>query len=150
MAKEKENAAPAEDKPQLEVLKFYAAVLSSDGSYATEEFDTLDELQARLTELVDRDVSVFSFAGVQLKVSKPPFRHLLTPWGNKPLFAVPTDNLEPDDTGYLGLDPAHLEQPPQVKLPSAQKNSAASDEFFSDETDTVTNIFDTILPDPDN
>jgi hypothetical protein len=144
MAKEKQ------EQPQLETIKFYAAVLGNDGSYATQEFDTLEELQAKLTELVDKDVSVFSFAGVQLKVSKPPFRHLLTPWGNKPLFAVPTDNLEPDDTGYLGLDPAHLEPPPQVKLPSAQRNSGAADEFFSDEAETVTNIFDTILPDPDN
>jgi hypothetical protein len=142
-----ENKQP--EPPALETIKFYAAVLTPDGAYTVQEFDTLEDLQSRLTELVDKDVTVFSFAGAQLKVSKPPFRHLLTPWGAKPLFSVPTDNFEEDTTGYLGLDPVHLEAPPQVRVP-ASKPSSSGDEFFSDDTDNVTNIFDTILPDPDN
>lgn len=133
----------------LDKLCFYAAVLTPDGTYTVQEFGTLDALQAHLAELVDRDVTVFSFAGVQLKVSKPPFRHLLTPWGAKPLFTVPTENFEEDTSGYLGLDPVHLEGPPQVRVPPS-KPSSAGDEFFSDDGDNVTNIFDTILPDPDN
>jgi hypothetical protein len=137
------------EKLTIDTVRFYAAVLTPDGTYTVQDFDTLEELQTKLTDLVDKDVTVFSFAGTQIKVSKPPFRHLLTPWGPKPLFSVPTDNFEEDTTGYLGLDPVHLEGPPQVRVPPA-KSSSAGDEFFSDDGDNVTNIFDTILPDPDN
>jgi len=138
------------EQPTIDTVRFYAAILTPDGAYTVQEFDTLEDLQTRLAELVDRDVTVFSFAGAQLKVSKPPFRHLLTPWGAKPLFSVPTENFEEDETGYLGLDPVHLEAPPQVRVLAAKQPFSASDEFFSDEGDNVTNIFDTILPDPDN
>lgn len=130
--------------------KFYAAILHADGKYVVEEFDSQDALAARLRWLVDKDVSVFSFAGTQLKISKPPFRYLLTPWGNLPLFAQPTDTLEPDDTGYLGLDPIHLEDPPEIKMPAPPKAAHQSDEFFSDDGDNVLNVFDNVLPDPDS
>lgn len=149
MADEKQQPEQPE-QPQIDPVRFYASVLTPDGAYSVQEFDTLEALQERLADLVDKDVTVFSFAGVQLKVSKPPFRHLLTPWGAKPLFTVPTDNFEEDETGYLGLDPVHLEAPPQVRVPTTKQPSAAADEFFSDDGDNVTNIFDTILPDPDN
>jgi hypothetical protein len=138
------------EQPKIDTVRFYAAILTPEGSYTVQDFETLEELQTRIADLVDKDVTVFSFAGVQLKVSKPPFRHLLTPWGAKPLFTVPTENFEEDTTGYLGLDPVHFEAPPQVRVPTAKQSSAAGDEFFSDDGDNVTNIFDTILPDPDN
>lgn len=144
-----DETKPAEQQ-QLETVRYYAAILTADGDYTVQDFDTLEALQARLIELIDHDVTVFSFAGVQLKVSKPPFRHLLTPWGAKPLFSPPTENFEEDATGYLGLDPIHLEAPPSVNVPPPKASSGAGDEFFSDDADNSTNIFDTILPDPDN
>jgi len=129
---------------------YYAVILSPEGDFRVEEFDTLEKLSARLKELVNRDVSVFSFAGVRLNISKPPFRHLLTPWGNMPLFDISADSLEPDETGYLGVDPVHLESPPEIKTPSAPKSSVNSGDFFSDEDDGSLNVFDSVLPDPDS
>jgi hypothetical protein len=135
----------------IEPVRFYAAILHADGVYNVEEFETLDALVARVKGLVDRDVSVFSFAGTRLQISKPPFRHLLTPWGAQPLFDPPGDNLEPDDSGYLGLDPAHLEDPPEVKAPTGPNRSTTpTNEFFSDDDENVVNVFDNILPDPDS
>lgn len=129
---------------------YYAAILTHDGEFKVEDFDSLAALVVRLKELVDKDVSVFSFAGVRLNISKPPFRHLLTPWGNLPLFDIQSDKLEPDDTGYLGVDPVHLEAPPEIKTPGAQKSSVNSGDFFSDEDDGALNVFDGVLPDPDS
>jgi hypothetical protein len=142
--------AEAENKDVPQPGKYYAAILHSDGTYTVEEFDALEKLAARLRELIDRDVSVFTFAGTRLQISKPPFRHLLTPWGNLPLFTAPDAELEPDDTGYLGLDPIHLEDPPEIKAPRAPKANSESDEFFSEDTENVLNVFDSILPDPDS
>jgi len=105
----------------------------------------------RLKELIDRDVSVFNFAGAQLHISKPPFRHLLTPWGAEPLFTVPAQDFEVDDTGYLGLDPIHIGDPPQLKLPKQTTRQANADnEFFDDTDDNTLGAFDNILPDPDS
>ena len=129
---------------------YYAVILTPEGDFKVEEFDTLDKLTARLKELVNRDVSVFSFAGVRLNISKPPFRHLLTPQGNLPLFDISADSLEPDETGYLGVDPVHLEAPPEIKTPSAPKSSVNSGDFFSDEDDGSLNVFNSVLPDPDS
>jgi len=129
---------------------YYAVILSPEGDFKVEEFDALEKLTTRLKELINKDVSVFSFAGVRLNISKPPFRHLLTPWGNMPLFDISTDSLEPDDTGYLGIDPVHLEAPPEIKTPSTPKSSVNSGDFFSDEDDGSLNVFDGVLPDPDS
>ena len=146
-----EQTQPEADEPHsIETQRYYAAMLTADGEFKVEEFDNLEKLTARLKELVDRDVSVFSFAGTRLAISKPPFRHLLTPWGNLPLFDIKQDELEPDDTGYLGLDPIHLEAPPEIKSPTTSKSSVNSGDFFSDEDDGSLNVFDGVLPDPDS
>lgn len=129
-------------------LKFYAAILDVEGEYSVEEFDTLDALVARIKSLVNQDVSVFSFCGTQLKISKPPARHLMTPWGNKPLFDI-NDALEVDEKGYLGADPIYLHEPPQVHIPTAkQKQPENADDFF-DDGENVLGVFDSVLPDPD-
>lgn len=133
----------------LDKLQYYAAILHSDGQYAVESFETLEALVARLKELLDRDVSVFSFAGTQLKLSKPPFRHLITPWGAQPLFTLPGEELEEDTTGYLGMDPVHFEKPPQIKMPTI-KSAAGADEFFDPDVDSPLGVFDGVLPDPDS
>jgi hypothetical protein len=141
-----ESATPAFnfDAP----LRFYAAILDIEGEYTVEEFDTLDALVARIKSLVNQDVSVFSFCGTQLKISKPPARHLMTPWGNKPLFDI-NDALEVDEKGYLGADPIYLHEPPQISVPTAkQKQPENADEFF-DDGDNVLGVFDSVLPDPD-
>jgi hypothetical protein len=137
------------EKLDLPDIKFYAAILHSDGDYSVEQFDTADALASRLKELIDKDVSVFNFAGTQLKISLPPFRHLLTPWGAKPLFAVNTTDLEPDESGYLGVDLIHLTDPPALQTPK-QSNAISDDDFFENKEDTSFGVFDDILPDPDN
>jgi hypothetical protein len=70
----------------------------------------------------------------------------MTPEENIPLYNVPEEP-EPDDTGYLGVDPAHLEDPTPLQTPPAQITQP--DEFFSDDTNEIRNIFDDALPDPD-
>lgn len=128
---------------------FHVVILQPDGEFATESFATAEELAARLKALINRDVSVACYQGVRLNISKPPMRHLMTPAGNIPLFDAP-QTIEPDETGYLGVDPTHLEDPPQLGVPAAQKAGTAPDEFFSDEDGEAINIFDSALPDPDN
>lgn len=132
--------------------KFYAVVLHPDGEFKVEPYDDLASLVTRLKALVDRDVSVFSFSGIQLKISKPPFRHLLTPSGPQPLFDINSEELEADDTGYLGVDPIHLAHPPTLKSPDVSRAlSPDSDEFFDDEAgETGLGVFDSVLPDPDS
>jgi hypothetical protein len=142
MSKKEDNNKPLSD------IKFYAAILYPDGDYRVEQFDTAEELAAKLKSLIDKDVSVFNFAGVQLKVSKPPFRHLLTPWGSTPLFNAET-NMEPDESGYLGVDPIHLAEPPQLSAPNASR-AMPDDDFFDDKDDNSLGVFDNVLPDPDS
>jgi hypothetical protein len=75
---------------------------------------------------------------------------LLTPTGPVPLFDINADKLEPDDTGYLGVDPAYLETPPEIKVPGVRTASTPTDEFFSEDDENTLNVFDNILPDPDS
>jgi hypothetical protein len=130
-----------------EPLKFFAAILHPDGEYECRVFESVKKLVSCVKDLIDKDVSVFTFAGTQLKVSKPPFRHLLTPWGAHPLFDVPT-TFEPDDTGYLGSDPILMADPPQISEP--KQTAADNDEFFDDGSSQELGVFDNALPDPDS
>lgn len=138
----------AEEAAHQPETKYGVVILTHDGAFKTETFDTLDALVARLTDLVDKDVSVSCFAGQPLPISKPPFRHLLTPWGNKPLFVLPQENLEQDDTGYMGVDPIHLESPPTITTRPAANST--DDEFFGDDGGDAIDIFNGVLPDPEN
>ena len=128
---------------------FYAVVLHADGTFATEQFESVELLAARLKELINHDVSVSCFTGARLHVSKPPMRYLITPAGNVPLFDT-DPAIEPDDSGYLGVDPAHLEDPPQLTVPPVGRPTPATDEFFSDDEGDAINLFDNALPDPDS
>lgn len=132
-----------------EIIAFHAVILHPDGSFATETFSSAAEMTERLKELINRDVSVSCFKGTRLNISKPPLRYLMTPDGNIPLFST-EDAIEPDDSGYLGVDPAHLEDPPQLSVPPVGRPTTASDEFFSDDDGETINIFDNALPDPDS
>lgn len=147
MSKEKDKT----EKQPGKGTKFYAVILQANGDFGVETFDSLDPLVTRIKTLVNKDVSVFSFAGHLLPVSKPPFRHLLTPWGPKSLFDMQPEDLEIDDTGYLGIDPIHLTDPPQLKTPTGDKNFADdSAAFFDDSDDPGMGVFDNVLPDPDS
>lgn len=131
---------------------FFAVVLHSDGAFTTEQFSSVAALVARLRELVDKDVSVSCFSGTRLQISKPPLRYLMTPEENYALFEVP-ETPEPDDTGYLGVDPIHMGDPPQLKTSPAARAAAGPntpDEFFDDSNDNVMGVFDNVLPDPDS
>jgi hypothetical protein len=134
-------------EPSTPVLSWHAVILDAYGEFSTETFETADQLAARLKELIDRDVSVSCFYGARVPISKPPTRYLMTPQGNIPLFAAPTE-VEPDDSGYLGVDPKHLEDPPTLRPPK-ETPSTDSDEFFSDDDGDAINIFDSAMPDPD-
>ena len=143
--KQSEQPAP----PQLQSLEYYAAVLHATGLYSVETFATVEALTERLRELTDQDVSVFCFAGAQLKISKMPFRHLITPWGAFKLFDIPPESeLEEDETGYLGFDPIHLENAPEVNVKS-KSAPPMGDEFFTDPA-ASDDLFTDILPDPDS
>jgi hypothetical protein len=138
-----------QNEPTPPPTNYYVVILHSDGALATEEFEALPDLVARLKALINTDVSVFAFSGTRLQISKPPYRYLLTPEANIALYDVPED-LEPDDTGYLGVDPTYLETPPEIKAPNVRTSSAPANEFFSDEDENTINVFDNILPDPDS
>jgi hypothetical protein len=139
----------ADETPAPLPVKFYAAILRADGEYVVEEFDDVEALAAALKNLINKDVSVFPFMGQRLHISKPPLRFLMLPTGNVPLFDVQTDNLEPDTTGYLGLDPVYFEEPPQLKVPKP-KAPGDADEFFDDnDSSSALGVFDGLLPDPD-
>lgn len=142
----------SKDKTPEQSPQFHVVILHADGEFATESYTALADLVTRLKELTDSDVSVFAFSGVQLKISKPPFRHLLTPQGPQPLFDITADNLEPDDSGYLGVDATHLAEPPVIKSPDVSRAlSPDADEFFDDDSgDNGLGVFDSVLPDPDN
>lgn len=144
-----EASSESPDSPELPV-SYFAVVLHSDGAFVTEQFDSITALVSRLRELVNKDVSVSCFAGARLAISKPPLRYLMTPDGNHALFEMPREP-EPDDTGYLGVDPIHMGDPPQLKMPQgARPTTGAPDEFFDDSNDNVMGVFDNVLPDPDS
>lgn len=146
MAKEKQAASAEPEK-----ISFHAAVLQSDGTFAVESFAKLEDLAARIKALIDKDVTVFAFSGDRLHISKPPFRHLLVPGSDPvPLFDLPR-TLEPDESGYLGVDPINLQGPPEIKSAAGGRAPVATDEFFDDDTGgNVLGVFDNMLPDPDS
>lgn len=125
---------------------WFAVILQADGSFCTESFLDANALAERLKELINTDVSVSCFRGERVLISKPPLRHLMTAEGNLPLFDTEAV-VEPDDSGYLGVDPVHLEPPPQIQSP--RRATVDQDEFFSDTDDDALGIFDSALPDPD-
>lgn len=97
--------------------RFYLVVVPDGGRPEVRQFDTLDGLVAGIRELEGQPVSVIPFCGMQFRISKGPWRHLLTPFGNVPLYTLPDGNeLEADEVGYLGdLEEAALnvvEEPP--------------------------------------
>jgi hypothetical protein len=131
--------------------QYHVAILQATGDFGVESFDTLEQLTARIKELLNTDVYVACFHGARVMISKPPMRYLMLADAKVPLFDVPAlENLEPDDTTYLGADPAILEGPAEIALPQKPKASEDSENFFSDDTDGIVNVFDSILPDPDS
>jgi hypothetical protein len=150
MAKEKKDAAAA-DAPPAGKISFHLAILQPDGMFVTQECDTKEEMVERLKSLINQDVTVFAFRGERLKISKPPMRHLLVPGEEPvPLFDLPTE-FEEDDTGYLGVDPINMEDPPQLRVSSkGGRTPSTSDPFTDDADDGGLNAFDDILPDPDS
>lgn len=148
MAKEKKEPAAEAAEFKLEKISFHLAILQSDGGYFAEECETLDALVARVKELTNKDVTVFAFAGQRLKISKPPMRHLLVPGREPiPLFDLPTD-FEEDDTGYLGVDPVNMDDPPQLRVPN--KSAPPAPDMFGDDDDGGLDVFGGVLPDPDS
>jgi hypothetical protein len=66
------------------------------------DFTDLDSLIAAIKSYDGQDVCVFPLLGFKMGISKPPMRHLITPFGHIPLFDLPDiDDLEEDD-GFMG------------------------------------------------
>lgn len=150
MAKEKKETAPDAPAAETPKISFHAAVLLSDGTFVAEEYDSLPALVARLKQLIDEDVSVFAYQGTRLPVSKGPLRYLLVP-GAEPIALYDTpEELEPDDTGYLGVDPIHLSDPPQLRVPAQGRPTTKQEEFFDGDGGNILGAFDDVLPDPDS
>lgn len=132
------------------VMQWHAVILKSCGEFVTETYPTAEELAARLKALINHDVSVSCFYGNKIAVSKPPLRYLMAPAGNIPLFDQPGDIIEADDTGYLGVDPIHFEDPPTIQTPTKENRASTDDDFFVDDDEgQAINIFDDAMPDPD-
>lgn len=135
----------------MSAQQYHVAVLQANGDFGVESFETLEHMATRIKELINTDVSVACFHGARVLISKPPMRYLMLGDVKMPLFDVPAlENLEPDDTTYLGADPAILEGPAEISLPQKPKVSEDAENFFADDTDSVVNVFDSILPDPDS
>lgn len=101
--------------------KVFLVTVPEANAATVETFDTLEALiQVLKTRLGSRN-QVFIFHGSRLGITKGPFRHLVTPDGNRlPLFDTTDDDLDPDGWLYetpeesLPIDPL----PPPVLIPS--------------------------------
>jgi hypothetical protein len=65
-----------------------------------------------------------------------------------PLFDAPTD-FEEDETGYLGVDPINLDDPPQLKVPQTSRPTVSDADIFDDDNGAL-GVFDGVLPDPES
>jgi hypothetical protein len=83
--------------------RFFLVVIPEDNSPRIEQFDELGVLQARIVELLGTEVALYPFLGSWLGISAGPWRYLITPWGNLPLFDVPAPGaVRPDESGWVG------------------------------------------------
>lgn len=93
----------------MQGFAFYLATQPEDGLLRVEQFDTIEKLQQALIAAIGTEAAVVPFMGHHLKVSKGPWRYLVTPFGNLPLFNVPgPGEIEVDDSGWLGKQSQEL------------------------------------------
>lgn len=83
--------------------EFLLLVLPEDDYPRVEKFPQVEQLVARIKQLLGMPVHVYAFLGNQLRITKGPNSYLQTPYGALPLFDVP-DAAEADevDHGWLG------------------------------------------------
>lgn len=87
-----------------------------DGESPTlHEFNTAEEVAARIRTIDDSETIVFAFCGYQAAISQPPYRYLMLPGGlNLPAFVTPDESpIEVDPSGYLGSD---LAEPAEISV----------------------------------
>lgn len=82
--------------------KFMLFYTTSIGDAGVHEFDNIDDLVSKIREYEGEDVTLFPVMGWRMRISKPPMRYLLTPFGNLPLFEMPTLDNVSDDDAYMG------------------------------------------------
>ncbi len=92
-----------------QLQKFYLVIIPEDGLPRIEPFDELSALQSRIIALLGTEVALYPFLGSWLGISAGPWRYLITPWGNLPLFNVPAPgDVRPDESGWVGTKEQEL------------------------------------------
>ncbi len=125
---------------------YLLTVVPEDGILRFENLATEDELKFRIRQLLDsgEEVAISVSVGYQLRISKPPLRHLVTPWGNLPLFDPLPPDLTLETDGYIGPRyeaPALMTDPPDTDDLTGDDEEDEEEEAAQPTVDETTNIF---------
>jgi len=99
--------------------RFWLFVFSEDDGPAAEEYDTLDAMIERIREIDQqasesgRSVAVYPTLAYRMRITKPPYRYLMTPFGHIPMFELPEFDTADGTDAYLGAPPRQMEVPTQ-------------------------------------
>lgn len=91
--------------------KFYLVVVPDDEHPRLLSYDTVEDMLAGIRQYLDTPTSLFPLLGVSMQISKGPNRFLITPFGNLPLFVLPTESLEVEVDGYVGVEEKSTDSP---------------------------------------
>lgn len=124
--------------------RYVLTLVPEDGVMRFEHIATEGELKFRVQQLLNsgEEVSISITFGHRLKISKPPLRHLVTPWGNIPLFDPLPEELTLEDDGYIGpryAVPDLMTTPPDAD--ELEGDDAEEEEEATPTVDDTTNIF---------
>ncbi len=85
--------------------KFVLLILPEDNWPRCEEFDVVQQLVARIKELLGTPCCLHAFLGHRLNITAGPHRFLTTPMGSLPLFDLPEPERAPlAEFGWVGAD----------------------------------------------
>lgn len=83
--------------------RYHLVVLPEDDWPRTEEFDDVNDMIARIRELLTQPCHLFPFLGTRLAITKEPNRFLRTPLGSLPLFDMPSESeMFDEEHGWVG------------------------------------------------
>ena len=117
--------------------RFYLVVVPDGEAPTVEEYTDVAELAERVRELDGEPVSVFAFLGTRFHFSRGPYRYLLTPFGNMPLFDLPrAEELGVIEDGYLGEEQEELAVP-QLPPEETQTEEGAEDGEQDEDADDL-------------
>jgi hypothetical protein len=109
--------------------EFHLIVAPEDDMPSMETFEDIDAVRTRLQELDGQRVMVWAFAGFRMKITNPPFRYLMTPVGQLPLFDMP-DNPEDEESDPWLADgaPVALEEGEEVEAEEEPETPAEEEQ----------------------